>query len=176
MNRHPLSLKLVWLVGSAMLVSAGCSRQQAAGPPPNPVVPVTVAQVLQKPVPITLRAIGNVEAYSTVSIKAQVSAQLMEVHFQQGEFVKKGDLLFTLDERPFQAALAQAQGNLARDQAQAEIAEVQAQRYAKLFHEGVAAKEQYDQFKATANATEAAVRADQAAVEAAKLEVQYCFI
>ena len=158
-----------------LLFAAACAREHAA-PPPSPPVPVTVASVVQKPEPIELRAIGNVEAYSTVSIKPQVSATLDEIHFQEGQFVKKGDLLFVLDRRPFDASLQQAQANLARDKAQAEIAEVQAQRYAKLYQEGVASKEQYDQLKATADAEEAAVKADEAAVEYAKLQLQYCFI
>jgi multidrug efflux system membrane fusion protein len=154
---------------------AGCA-EKAAAPPAAPVVPVSVAQVVKKAVPIELRAIGNVEAYSTVSIKAQVSAQLMEVHFREGQDVKKGDLLFTLDKRPFQAALQQAQANLARDRAQAQIAEVQAQRYAKLFQEGVVAKEQFDQLKANAEGAQAAVKADEASAEYAKLQLQYCSI
>jgi multidrug efflux system membrane fusion protein len=158
-----------------LLFAAACAREHAA-PPPSPPVPVTVASVMQKPEPIELRAIGNVEAYATVSIKPMVSAELMEIHFQQGQFVKKGDLLFVLDRRPFDASLQQALGNLAKDKAQAEIAEVQAQRYAKLYEAGVAPKEQYDQLKATADADEAAVKADEAAVEYAKLELQYCYI
>jgi multidrug efflux system membrane fusion protein len=85
-------------------------------------------------------------------------------------------LLFSLDKRPFQAALQQAQANLARDRAQAQIAEVQAQRYAKLFQEGVVAKEQFDQLKANAEAAQASVRADEASAEYDKLQLQYCSI
>lgn len=159
-----------------LLIVAGCSRTSSQTPPPNPVVPVTVARASQKPVPIEIRAIGTGEAYSTVSIKSQVNAEVETVHFQQGQFVKKGNLLFTLDSRPFQAALDQALGNLARDKAQAEIAAVQAQRYAKLFQEGVAPREQADQYQATADASRAAVRADEAAVEYAKLQREFCTI
>lgn len=157
------------------LTLAGCA-EKAAPPPAAPIVPVSVAQVVKKAVPIELRAIGNVEAYSTVSIKAQVSAQLMEVHFREGQDVKKGDLLFTLDKRPFEAALQQAQANLTRDRAQAQIAEVQAQRYAKLFQEGVVPKEQFDQLKANAEASQASVKADEASAEYDKLQLQYCSI
>jgi membrane fusion protein, multidrug efflux system len=159
-----------------LALSLGGCAKKAALPPAAPVVPVSVAQVLKKAVPIELRAIGNVEAYSTVSIKAQVSAELMEVHFREGQDVKKGDLLFTLDKRPFQAALQQAQANLARDRAQAQIAEVQAQRYAKLFQAGVVAKEQFDQLKASEEAAQAVVKADEASVEYDKLQLQYCSI
>jgi hypothetical protein len=100
--------------------------------------------------------------------------ELKQVHFMQGNFVRKGDLLFTLDARPFQAALKQPQASLARDKAQAALDEVQAQRYEKLYNEGVAPKEQYDQTKAAADAQEAAVHADGAAMESAKLQLQYC--
>jgi multidrug efflux system membrane fusion protein len=168
------SLALVSLL--ALVWISGCARSSKVESADRPAVPVRVAAVLTKTVPVQVRAIGTGEAYSTVSIKAQVNAELMEVHFQEGQFVKKGDLLFSLDRRPFDAALAQAQANLARDQAQGENAGVQAQRYAKLFQEGVAAKEQYDQFQANADALKAAVQADRAAVDYAKLQLQYCFI
>lgn len=137
---------------------------------------MTVAKAVQKAVPVEIRAIGTGEAYSTVSIKSQVNAEVETVHFQSGQLVKKGDLLFTLDRRPFQAALDQALGTLARDKAQAEIAAVQARRYAKLFQEGVAPKETADQNQATADASQAAARADEAAVEYAKLQLAYCTI
>jgi multidrug efflux system membrane fusion protein len=117
-----------------------------------------------------------VEAYSTVSIKAQVSGEVTQVHFREGQDVRKGQLLFTIDRRPFDAALHQAEANLARDQAQEALAEVQARRYTKLFQEGVSAKEQADQMQANADALKAAVLADKAAVEYAKLQLEYCFI
>ena len=139
-------------------------------------VPVTVAKAVQKTIPIDLSAIGSGEAYSTVSIKSQVNAELEQVHFTQGDFVTKGQLLFSLDARPFEAALNQAQATLARDKAQAELDEVQAQRYQKLFDAGVTPKEQFDQMKATADAQKASVHADEAASEAARLQLQYCSI
>src|SRR5208282_383975 len=116
------------------------------------------------------------DAYTTVSIKAQVNAVLEQVHIKEGQFVKKGDLLFTLDARPFEAALAQAQGTLARDKAQAELNGTQAARYGELYKAGVAPKEQFDEMQANADAQRAAVRADQAAVDAAQLQLDYCKI
>lgn len=139
-------------------------------------MPVSVAKAVQKTVPISLTAIGSAEAYSTVSIKSQVNAELEQVHFTQGQFVKKGELLFTLDKRPFEAALAQAQANLERDKAQAELDKVQANRYSKLFAAGVTPKEQFDQIQATADAQEAVVHADESAVESANLQLEYCTI
>jgi multidrug efflux system membrane fusion protein len=160
----------------AILLCLSACSTKTAETAPNLAVPVTVAKAVQKTVPINLTAIGTAEAYSTVSIKSQVNAILEQVHFKQGDFVKKGDLLFTLDARPFQSALAQSEANLARDQAQAELNQVQSARYQKLYDAGVAPKEQYDQMKATADAQDALVHADQAAVQSAKLQLQYCTI
>ncbi len=168
-------------VASAILILAMClslvscsSKTAAVGP--DMAVPVTVTKAVKKTVPMELSAIGTAEAYSTVSIKGQVNAVLKEVHFKQGDFVKKGDLLFTLDGRPFQASLDQAQANLARDKAQADLTIVQAERYKKLYDQGISAKEQYDQMQANAAAQQGSVHADEAAVESAKLQLQYCAI
>lgn len=87
-------------------------------------VPVTAGTVIKKSVPVKISAIGNVEAYSTVGIKSQVGGTLMNVHFKEGQDVKKGDLLFTIDPRPYEAALKQAEANLAKDNAQLENARV----------------------------------------------------
>lgn len=171
-NRKPLAWIVVFLL---LLGVAGCSRAkvESANRPP---VPVRVATAVRKTVPLDVRVIGAGEAYSTVSIKAQVSGELVGVHFREGDFVKKGQLLFTIDRRPFDAALQQAEANLARDKAQATNARQQAQRYEKLYQEGVASREQYDQLQTSADAGDAAVRADEAAVAYAKLQLQYCFI
>lgn len=175
MNRNHTRLTILFGIVTVLALSSGCTTKTVQTAPMF-AVPVTVAKAVQKNVPINLTTIGSAEAYSTVSIKAQVNAVLEQVHIREGQFVKKGDLLFTLDARPFEAALAQAQANLARDQAQAELTEVQARRYAELYKAGVAAKEQFDQMQANARAQQAAVRADQAAVVAAQLQVQYCRI
>ena len=163
------------LMLTASVASVSCSSKTAAVGP-DLAVPVNVAKAVKKTVAIQLSAIGTAEAYSTVSIKGQVNAILQEVHFKQGDFVKKGDLLFTLDARPFQASLAQAQANLARDKAQADLTIVQAERYKKLYDQGISAKEQYDQMQANAAAQQGSLHADEAAVESAKLQLQYCAI
>jgi membrane fusion protein, multidrug efflux system len=172
-NSKPLAWLVLMLAMCLSLVSCS-SKTSAVGP--EMAVPVTVAKAVKKTVPIELSAIGTAEAYSTVSIKGQVNAVLKEVHFKQGDFVKKGDLLFMLDARPFQASLAQAQANLARDKAQADLTVVQAERYKKLYDEGISPKEQYDQMQANAAAQQGSVHADEAAVESAKLQLQYCEI
>jgi membrane fusion protein, multidrug efflux system len=173
MNRPRLLAAFTFL--APCLGTAACSSQTAQTAP-SFAVPVTVVKALRKTVPIELTSIGTGEAFSTVSIESQVNARLEASHFTQGQLVKKGQLLFTLDARPFEAALAQAQGNLARDRAQLELARVQANRYSKLYEAGVAPKEQLDQNQATADAQEAAVHADAAAVDSAKLQLQYCTI
>src|ERR1700693_6286170 len=163
------------LMLTASLASVSCGSK-TADVGPDLAVPVNVAKAVKKTVPIQLSAIGTAEAYSTVSIKGPVNAVLKEVHFKQGDFVKKGDLLFTLDARPFQASLDQAQANLARDKAQADLTIVQAERYKKLYDQGISAKEQYDQMQANAAAQQGSLHADEAAVESAKLQLQYCAI
>jgi multidrug efflux system membrane fusion protein len=157
------------------LTTEGCSVKTVQTAPIQ-AVPVTVAKAVKKTIPIELTAIGSGEAYTTVSIKSQVNAELEEVHFTQGDFVTKGELLFTLDARPFQAAVSQAEANLTRDKAQAELDVVQAQRYQKLFDAGVTPKEQFDEVKATAEAQQALVHADEAALEQSQLQLQYCSI
>jgi len=139
-------------------------------------VPVTVAEALQKDVPMQLSAIGNVEAYKTVSVRARIGGELEKVYFAEGDYVKEGDLLFLIDPRPYQAALKQAEANLARDSVQAANAEKDAQRYADLVQQGIVAKEQYDQMRTAADALYAAVKADRAAAENAGLQLEYCKI
>jgi membrane fusion protein, multidrug efflux system len=141
-----------------------------------PLVPVMVGKVLEKTVPVEVRVIGNGEAYSTVQVKSQVDGQVERVYFQEGQDVKKGDPLFTIDRRPFEATLQQAQANLAKDAAQRKNAEAQAERNEQLFKEGIISKDQYDQFRTNADALTAAARADQAAVENAKIQLGYCSV
>ncbi|MGH9710811.1 MAG: efflux RND transporter periplasmic adaptor subunit [Candidatus Acidiferrales bacterium] len=170
-----LSTLAIILCPLALFGIAGCT-EHAAPPPDIPVIPVMAAKAVVKAMPIELHAIGTGEASSTVSVESQVAGIVKEVHYKQGQFVKKGDLLVTLDNRPFVANLQLAQANLSKDKASAELARVQAGRYQKLFQSGIVPKEQYDQFVATADAGEAAVQADQAAIETAKLQVSYCSI
>ncbi len=154
---------------------SACSGTKAVPPRPS-TVPVLAATVEQKDVPLQVKAIGAVEAYSNVSVKTQITGELTGVHFKEGEDVRKGQLLFTLDKRPFEAALKQAQGMLAKDQAQAANARTQANRYGALNKAGVVSKEEYEQMQSNADALEAAVVSDQAAVENARVQLVYCTI
>jgi multidrug efflux system membrane fusion protein len=161
-----------------LLLVVGCDSKdavQAARPQPAG-APVRIATVASRTMPVELQAIGNVEAISTVSIKAQISGQLMRVHFKEGDFVKKGQLLFTIDRAPFEAALRQAQGTLARDEAQALNSKLDAERYQGLGKQGVASRQQVDAAAAAANAMAATVAADKAAVETAKINLEYTSI
>jgi multidrug efflux system membrane fusion protein len=139
-------------------------------------VPVTVATVVQKSMPIEIRVIGSVEPYSVVSVHAQVTGQLTNVNFKEGEDIAKDQVLFTLDRRPLEAALLQAQANLQRDIAQAANAKVVAQRYADLAGRGIATTEQVETNRTAAAALEATVEADKAAVENTKIQLQFATI
>jgi multidrug efflux system membrane fusion protein len=151
-----------------------CSgEKQKPAPPP---VPVLVAQVQQKDVPVELKAIGNVEAYQTVGIKARVGGQITQVNFRQGQDVKQGDLLFVIDPRPLEAALKQAEANLAKDRALANKAQADARRYAELIKRQFVSQQEHDQALATAESLAAVVKADEVAVQNAKLQLSYCYI
>ena len=148
-------------------------------------VPVTVAAALVKNVPVEIQVIGNVEAYSTISVKAQVTGQLEKMFFHEGDFVKNGDMLFQIDPRPLDAALnqskanlardeaslGQARANLARDEAQARYAKSQADRYAQLYEQKIISRDQSEQLRATADAAAEAVAADRATIESAQANI-----
>jgi multidrug efflux system membrane fusion protein len=135
----------------------------------------------QRDVPLQIEVIGNVEAYSTIAVKAQVGGEITQVHFREGDYVKASDLLFTIDPRPLnamlneveanlskdEAALGQAEANLVRDTAQQKYAQSQADRYGRLFQSGIVSRDQAEQMRSNADALAAAVKADEAAVRSA---------
>ena len=164
---------LIALFGCGLLSSCNGSK---TAPPRMTAVPILAATVEQKDVPLQVKAIGAVEAYSNVSVKTQITGELTGVHFKEGQDVNKGQLLFTLDKRPFEATLKQAQGMLAKDQAQAANARAQAKRYESLNKAGVVSKEEYEQMQSNADALDAAVLADQATVDNARVQLVYCTI
>lgn len=160
---------------AAILGLGGCTSQHA-DPPSAPAVPVTVARVARKSVPLAIEAIGAVLPYRTVSVEPQVTGQLLSVHFQEGQDVQKGDLLFSIEPASFRAALDQAQGKLAHDKAQAVNSALILERTEHLYAEKVTSKEQLDQAQAVAAEDQAAVRTDEAAVEYARLQLSYCSV
>lgn len=130
----------------------------------------------QKTMPVEVTGVGNVEAISTISIRAQVAGEVQNIHFKEGDFVKKGQVLLTIDPRPYEAALAQAKAALARDKATGKYNRAQAQRYITLFDQGVIPAEQVDSYTSAADASDAVVNADEAAVKTAELNLEYCTI
>jgi membrane fusion protein, multidrug efflux system len=171
----------VLLVAFLILATTGCSRNGAAPAASrsrggNEAVPVTVATVVERSMPVELQVVGTVEPCASVSVRAQVGGELTAVHFAEGQEVQKNDLLFTIDPRLFEAQLHQAEANLAKDTAQADNAAAQARRYRDLIDKGIATREQLDQISTTAAALQATVKADTAAVETARLQLQYATI
>ncbi len=167
------------LVIGVLTAAVACSRGEAqqpqpAGPPPA--VPVATIAAVRKDVPLEMAVIGTVEAYSTVTVRAQITGELTTVKFQQGDDVESGQELFTLDRRPLEAALMQAEANLQRDTAQAGNARAIAERYEQLVERGILAREQRDTARATVAALEGTLAADRAAVENAKVQLQYATI
>jgi multidrug efflux system membrane fusion protein len=137
---------------------------------------IKVAVAERKAVPVQLQAVGTVEAYATVSIKSRVDGQLMAVHFREGEDVKKGEMLFTIDPRPYDAAVKEARARLERDAALADKAERDARRYAELVAKNYVSSDKFEQFRANAEALRATVAADRATLERAQLNLEYCYI
>ena len=158
---------------------AGCSSQQAksakAGGPP-PAVPVGVAAVKQSDFNVYLNGLGSVEAFYTVSLKTRIDGQIMQVNFNEGQDVKKGDLLIVIDPRPYDVALQQAQANLQKDEAQLTNAKAQYERNRVLYEQGVVAKQDLDTLQASFGTFEGTIASDKAAIENAKLNLTYCYI
>jgi multidrug efflux system membrane fusion protein len=195
--------------GVLLLVAAAglwaCSNEksgqaQAKGAAGREGVPVTIDTAVSKPVPVQIRAIGTVQAYASVTLKSQLDGEVARIHFSEGQEVKKGDLLFTLDQRPLEATLRQVEANLVRDTAQLEQTEAvvaqtmaaekqaeanlvrdtaqlenalsQVRRYKGLIDEGAISKELYDQVRTNAAALEATIEADKAAVTSTRASIR----
>jgi multidrug efflux system membrane fusion protein len=186
------------------LATTGCMNRAAPNAFDRPPAPVTVAEAAMQDVPVYLDAIGKTVARETVAIQPQVSGRIIKIHFADGANVRKGDMLFTVDPAPFEAAVSQAQANVTKDIALKKQAEanmnrdlavakwnaLQVKRYGQLVSAGVVAREQYEQLAATADSSNATVDADKAAVhsaeesikadnavvERAKLDLSYCYI
>ena len=173
----------VALLGPVLLL-AGCTSTGAptAAKKGDQVVPVVVATASQKSVPVQIEVIGNVEAYATIGVKAQVQGQIEKIDFQEGDTVKKDAPLFEIDRRPFEAMVSQAKANLARDTAQLaqakanlqrdiasqKYATAQSSRFQNLYKQGIISQDQSEQYSSDADAKTQAVQADQAAIESAQ--------
>jgi multidrug efflux system membrane fusion protein len=195
---------IVFLGALPSLIFTGCSNKAAQGEFERPPAPVSATVAVAQDVPTYLDAIGKTVAREVVSIQPQVSGRITKIHFTDGANVKKGDLLFTIDTRPFEASLRQAQANvskdlalkkqaeanLAREVAQAKWGAVQVNRYRVLVEQGVVAREQYEELRANldslnanvgsaraaVNSAAETIKVDTAAVESAKVQLSYCSI
>jgi multidrug efflux system membrane fusion protein len=162
---------IVWRIHANNVAAQQQAAKQAAAA--NRPTPVQTAPVQQKTVPVFLTALGTVTAYNTVTLQARVSGQLLEVNFREGQFVKKGQLLLQIDPRPYQAALDQAVGTLAKDQANLKNMQAEAERYTALYEAGVVSKEQQQLEVSNQDQAVGSIKADQAAIEAARVNLGY---
>ena len=184
-RRYPAAVAILTLALSAASCSTGGKAESqapagqgrgrggagGAGP-----APITVARAVKKAMPLEVRAIGTVEASAIVAIRAQITGELTSVNFKEGDDVSEGQVLFTIDRRPLEAALKQAEANQARDEAQAANSAAQAKRTTDLAQRGIATREQVDTSRANAEASLATVGADRAAIENARVQLQYATI
>jgi multidrug efflux system membrane fusion protein len=168
------------LVLATTVAVTACSESQAVQPQQAatgpPAVPITAAVAVRKPMPLETTVIGTVEAFSTVAVRAQITGELTSVNFKQGDDVQAGQELFTLDRRPLEAALQQATANLARDTAQAANAKAIVERYEALVERGIVSREQRDTARSSVAALEGTLAADRAAIENARVQLQYATI
>jgi multidrug efflux system membrane fusion protein len=162
--------------GKAAGKPESANKAGKAGGGRQPPVAVTVARVVQQSVPVRIQAVGSAEAYATVAIKARVDGQIVEVRFREGQEVRAGSVLFKLDPRPFEAALKQAEANHQRDLAQLAQAKRQEERYLELLQKNFISKEAYAQYKTGAETAQAAVLASNAALDNARLQLEYTTI
>ena len=165
-------------LAAAILPLGGCEKQakptgrRGAGGP----APVMVAKVERRVAPLTLDAVGSVEAIRTANIRAQITGLLLKIHFQEGQEVQAGDLLFEIDPRPFQTALRSAEAELQRVRAQLDNANTELERYQPLSTQGLISKEQFQTLKSNQQALEASLHVAEAAVETDRLQLEFCSI
>lgn len=174
---------IVWVVGLLLLAFAayralGRSEESSspgapAGSKVLPPVPVVAVAAREGDMPVYLWALGTVTAYNTVTVKSRVDGQIVRVAFEEGQTVQEGDLLVEIDPRPFQVQLAQAEGQMARDRAQLDVAKRTLQRNRELFDQGIIARQMLDDQQATVGQYEGAVQVDQALIDQAKLQLTY---
>ena len=168
----------VWYFRGRSSTEAGGKGGPGGGPtaPGNFVVPVVVATTAKGDLPVFFNGLGNVTAFNTVTVRSRVDGQIVKVNFVEGQYVKEGDSLIEIDPRPYQVQKEQAEGQLAKDQAQLRDAQVDYERYKLLYQEGVIPKQQLDTQQALVGANEGAIKADQASIDNAKLQIVYSHI
>lgn len=179
-NKYSLCMSILSVFLVSALLCTGCSENKAGdalvAKPQVKVAPVTVAVATEGPLEVVRFAVGNVRASSTVGVRSRVMGELTEIHFVEGQDVQKGQLLFIIDPRPAEAALLVAKANVERSRAELAKAEDDLRRYKPLVKDKYVSQEQYDQVLANAKALRASLKAEEAAVVSAELELSYCTI
>ena len=176
MGNSRRSVRIIFFILSLFIIfvfASGCGRTQ---PPSQPTIAVTVGKAESRTMPIQVEAVGNVEAFNSVVILPQVTGRVLSLHFQQGQDVRAGDLLITIDPTPFEQKLAQAQAQLTHDSEQAIFATASAKRYDELFRWGAVSRQDFEQMNTSSTAQAATVQQSQAAVEGARIDLKNCYI
>ncbi|MBU1626354.1 efflux RND transporter periplasmic adaptor subunit [bacterium] len=170
-------LLVLWIVCLSLFLLAqlSCTKKEGGFQGKN-AQPVIVSKALKKNVPIEIKTTGNVEAISTVAIKAQISGELKSIHFKEGQEVKKDQLLFTIDPQPYGAAFKQTEAKLQKDQVDLENALRKVERYNAVVGNGGVSEQEHDQILANAEGLKALMKSDEASLEMAKLNLDYCYI
>ncbi len=178
-KRYAVLVGLVAILAAGGLVAYVSSDSRAKEKPaakgPS-AAPVAVVAALQQSIPVRLQAIGNVEAFASVAVKSRVDGQILEVHFREGQEVKKGEVLFRIDPRPFEAAFKQSEAQALRDAANRDQAASQERRYQELLDKNFVSKDAYAQYRTNAQTAQATAKATEAALENAKLNLEYTVI
>lgn len=167
-------LCVIIILTLAGLTFSGCSKKQAAVE--RPVIWVSASEAVSQDVPVSLDEIGSCTAYESVSIRPQASGQITEIHFTDGADLKKGDLLFTIDPRPYEASLKQAQASLAKSTSSLDLAKATFERVKELLPSGAISKDSYDTKQNAVILAEAQMQSDQAALQMAQVNLDYCLI
>jgi len=176
MGNSRRSVRVIFFILSLFIIivfASGCGRTQ---PPSQPTIAVTVGKAESRTMPIQVEAVGNVEAFNSVVILPQVTGRVLSLHFQQGQDVRAGDLLITIDPTPFEQKLAQVQAQLSHDSEQAIFATASAKRYDELFRRGAVSRQDFEQMNTSSTAQAATVQQSQAAVEGARIDLNNCYI
>ena len=178
-KRYAILVGLVAILAAGGLIAYVSSDSRAREKPAakgSAAVPVVVVAAVQQTVPVRLQAIGNVEAYTSVAVKSRVDGQILEVQFREGKEVRKGEVLFRIDARPFEASFRQSEAQALRDMASRDQANSQERRYLELLEKNFVSKDAYAQYRTNAQTADATARASQAALENAKLNLEYTVI
>jgi multidrug efflux system membrane fusion protein len=181
-RRFFFSIVLVAVLAAAVtatyIIKDSRAKESASKGPGKglPNVPVMVAAAGQQTLPVMVQAIGNVEAYTTVAVKARIDGQILAVNFQEGKEVRKGEVLFRIDPRPFESALKQSEAQASRDSASRDQAAAQERRYQELLDKNFVSKDAYAQFRTNAATADATLKGTQAALENARLNLSYTVI